>query len=251
MSEEEKIIKKQNLLLAILLVVLTLLLGVLFFITYDYYHEPQFISGEVETASENKCDKFLVPALPQACYNESYTENKVGWLWVSGTTVNDLLVQGKDNEFYLNHNEFDKKDARGAYYVLSDSNMKSPDALSKVTVVFGHSSGYSTNKKFSVLKKLKDAEFASRNQTIWMWVGEKPTKWQIFAAGDYPVVNDYLIAEPDKEYLQNEIQNMKNYSYCQYRDVDVSTDDKILILSTCNEESYKTRYIVCAKQIDF
>ena len=40
-----------------------------------------------------------------------------GWLYCEGTSINSPVVQYKDNEYYMTHNAFGKKDKAGAIYL--------------------------------------------------------------------------------------------------------------------------------------
>lgn len=217
---------------------------------YDYYHEPQFQTNEIieelpapSPTPENHKQESEEPesALP-------HYENQVGILTVDGVDVTNepIMQHPTEDEYYLYKNEEGKYSIWGSYYVYHDWNMSSIENLDKVTVIFGHSNGNSLHRKFSVLKNFKDANFARQHQYIYMTIGEEKSRWKIFAVADYPVENNYVQANPSDEFLEWEIEQMKAYSYNQY-EVEVTSEDKILILSTCTgSNQYETRFIVCA-----
>lgn len=242
---------------AMIVIGVALVAGLAYFgyAAYDYYIGPQYTSGEVvadesrPVKSQTVQDTAIRAPVKDAPDNKEYSDNMVGWLQVDGVDVDDALVQYSDNEYYLKHNEYDENDIWGAYYAMDVNNMSSPESLDRVTVIFGHSNGNSEHLKFSVLKKLRDADFAAENQYIRMWVGDKLTVWQIFAESDYPVEHNYMVANPDDTFFIDEVERMKSLSYNTYAGIDVGVDDKILILSTCTGDNYEQRYLVCAKLI--
>ena len=73
------------------------------------------------------------------------------------------------------------------------------------------------------------------------------TTWQIFAATDIPVSIDYIDPAPDREKLGRTLEYMLDNSYVDF-EVDVSTEDQILILSTCTSDE-DVRFIIAAKLV--
>lgn len=233
---------------------LTLILtGIFIYRAYDYYHirtyEPVKIEADADDTTTNGpaiiSDGELPPYLKEE--PKPYTENKVGWLQIPGIPIDDPIVQYTDNDKYLRLNEYDEKSVWGAYFVNAENNISDVYNLDRVTTIFGHSNGQATSPKFANLKLLKNPKTAATTRTIKLWIGETKTTWRIFAVGDYPVENNYLITNPADEFYIWEIEEMKKSSYNAY-EVDVSTADKILILSTCTSGTeFDTRFIVCAK----
>ena len=243
----------------ILLIVLIGMVCVLLYRVYDYYHMPAFKANEtIEEAPEPSFPPNM-PAVttqedkpeptPTATPQQKLSANTVAKLTVDGVDVTDaaVLKHPTSDDYYLTHDEYDNYSIWGSYFVYHDWNMDSIDSLDKVTVIFGHSNGNSLYRKFSVLKNFKDAAFAQQHQYIYLTIQGITSRWKIFAVCDYPVENNYVIANPTDFFLDWEIQQMKAYSYNTYT-TPVTSDDKIMILSTCTgNDNYDTRFIVCAK----
>lgn len=224
-------------------------------LTFDFYHEPNFeiSTSPIQPLSYKPFSSHVtkVPLPGTVEKQKDLSPNVKGFLTVDGVNVIEeaVLQHPTQDEYYLTHNEYDEKDIWGTYYTYHDWHMDSAEGLDKVTVIFGHSNGNSLHRKFSVLKKFKDAEFAKQHQFIYLQIGETKTIWQIFAAADYPISNNYVVANPSNEEFSRQMAKIKSYSYNHY-DVDVDERDKVLILSTCSgHNTYDTRYIVAAKLI--
>ena len=252
--KKKKRISPWTVLLVILVIVMISIIGYIGWKAYDYYHIPAYETGEIS-------DDVTLPeeTPPPLVLNEEqndteegeqpYSENTVGYLTVPGVDITNepVLQHPTDDNFYLNHDEYDNYSIWGSYFVSNLWNYESVEKMYPVSIIFGHSNGNSLHKKFSVLKKFKDVNFAREHRYIYLTLGEEQSRWKIFAAADYPVEPTYVIANPDEDYFRAEIENMKALSYNKY-DTSVDVGDKILILSTCSgDNDYSTRFIVCAK----
>lgn len=252
--KKNKRISPWTVLLVILVIVMISIIGYIGWKAYDYYHIPAYETGEIS-------DDVTLPeeTPPPLVLNEEqndteegeqpYSENTVGYLTVPGVDITNepVLQHPTDDNFYLNHDEYDNYSIWGSYFVSNLWNYESVEKMYPVSIIFGHSNGNSLHKKFSVLKKFKDVSFAREHRYIYLTLGEEQSRWKIFAVADYPVEPTYVIANPDEDYFRAEIENMKALSYNKY-DTSVDVGDKILILSTCSgDNDYSTRFIVCAK----
>lgn len=241
-----------SLLTTLLIIFIVALVAYIAWRAYDYYHIPAYETGVIEDVDEPIPTPTPVPndeEKPEPTAEPDYSSNTVGYLTVPGVAVTDdpVLQHPTIDDYYLTHDEYDQKSIWGAYFVPSEWNMKRIEDLYRVTVIFGHSNGNSLYRKFSVLKHFRDVNFASEHRYVYLTIGNRQSRWKIFAAADYPVDPSYTIANPDDEYFLTEIQRMKDLSYNKYN-VEVGVNDKVLILSTCTgEDAYETRFILCAK----
>lgn len=161
----------------------------------------------------------------------SITENYVGWISIPGTVIDYPIVQGQDNEYYLNHDVYDQKNSHGSIFI--DANYNEEKDL--VKIIYGHH--MDDGQMFTDLLKYQDEEFRHNHTTFLI----NESMYQIVAAKvvdleeqpDFYKVN-YLTAEGQKAWL-------KNLGVEQ----DVSlTDTKFVLLSTCYEYGSKLRMIV-------
>lgn len=180
---------------------------------------------------------------------DAYAQNNdvVGWLTVDGCEVDNRVFQAFDNNKYLRVDEEGNYDVWGCYFLDYINIIEDGARLTdKVSIIYGHSfEDTSEDKKFSKLKRYRDAEFASQHPTIEFELLNGTTNWQIFSACQIPITIDYIDPNPDTEKYGATLDYMLENSYVDFG-VDVTTDDQILVLSTCTSDE-NVRFIVAAK----
>ena len=167
------------------------------------------------------------------------------WIRIPGTRVDYPIVQREgDNGYYLNHTIDGKKKTEGSIYT-EDYNSK--DFEDANTVIYGHN--MKNGSMFKTLHKYKDKQFLLDNSEIYIYQKDKVLKYKIFAAYIYD--NRHLMLSFDFEdenifrnYLNN-VLTKRDISSNINTNVDVTADDKIITLSTCNNND-KQRYLVQA-----
>lgn len=160
------------------------------------------------------------------------------WIEVPNTNINYPVVQGKDNNFYLNHDFNNKESSSGAIFI----DYKNDIYKGKNIVIYGHN--MKNKSMFQNLMKFKDEEFWKNNNKIILTIDEKAYEYEIFSA----YVNDANNVEfkfdfrNDDEYLKylNEIKEKSIFS----RDIDILSNERIVTLSTCSYENYDDRMII-------
>lgn len=194
-------------------------------------------------------DNYVSPyyAKYDAIYNKLLELNNdtVGWLSVKNTKIDYPVVQAKDNDFYLNH-AFDKS-VNGAGWVFTDyrNNMNS---LNKNTIIYAHSVRKNSLMFGSLKNVLQESWYSNKdNLTISFDIKGKSYDWKIFSIYIIPTTNDYLeVNFSGSISYRNFLNKIKNRSIVDFHE-NVTTDDKILTLSTCYDDY--NRLVVHAKLI--
>ena len=106
----------------------------------------------------------------------------------------------------------------------------------------------SENEKFSKLKRYRDAEFALQHPVITFDFLNGTSEWQIFSACQIPITIDYIDPNPYEEKYRETLDYMVNNSYVDFG-VDVTTENQILVLSTCTSDE-NVRFIIAAKFVE-
>lgn len=207
-------------------------------------------SSEDEAAVETtELQKDMVTKLATFTQNN---EDTVGWLNVPGTTIDEVVVQAPDNDYYLRRNNMKQSDFNGCYFADYRTKLGARKDLSKNVVIYGHSMDDNPDgARFSQLKKYLDIEYCKENPYIYFSTPEADLVWQVFAVYYTDINFNYIEPNPDATRFTNMISEMKQRSQFIF-DVDVSSaSDTILTLSTCtykettNRSQY--RYVVQAK----
>lgn len=170
------------------------------------------------------------------------------WLNVPGTKVDYPIVQSKESDdFYLKHSATDKKySASGAIYTQS---MNSTDFSDRVTVIYGHNNYGDTF--FTTLHNFEDEETFNENEYFTVYTPNRKLTYQIISAFKYDDrhimnsfnFNDLSVYADFLDMIQNPTSANKNVRTSL--DKEITTDDKIVILSTCVTNQKNNRYLVC------
>lgn len=231
---------------AFLLLVLLFLFGVCIY-TYFYedhnikYVDEKVLSGEKSNIKNNNHDTNLYKRygsydINSVEFNE-LNENVVLWLMVDGTNINYPVVQGKDNDFYLDHDINGNLKTSGWVFMDYRNSKKLDDDN---TIIYGHNLANKT--AFGSLDNLfTDKWYKDSNHLIVVKTKKKRYVYKVFSI--------YEI-EPEVYYLQNNIydeygeflKTLKSRSKYKF-DVDIDTKDKIITLSTCTKDNKKRRVV--------
>ena len=169
-------------------------------------------------------------------------EDTIAYLQIETTNIEYVVVKTTNNNYYLRHNF--NKEYNVAGWIFADYRNKF-DGTDKNLIIYGHN--MKDGSMFSNLKNLINKKWKNEEHIITLKTRELETKYQIFST--------YTI-EPEEYYIQtvfndtnyeqflNTIKSRSTYNY----DVQLDTSDKILTLSTCNDNGNK-RIVVHAKQI--
>lgn len=176
-------------------------------------------------------------------WNALHQENAdiYAWIYVPDTDVDyPVLQHPTDNSYYLNYNIDGTKGYPGCIY-SEDYNTK--DFSDVHTVLYGHNLKDGT--MFSSLHNFEDKELFGKNHYIFIYTESGVFVYQIFAAYEY-----------DSRHLLDNFDFTNEYVYADYlkavyeadgrvanvrQDIEVTTDDQILTLSTCTADHDSSR----------
>ncbi|MEG1869901.1 MAG: class B sortase, partial [Oscillospiraceae bacterium] len=112
-------------------------------------------------------------------------KDTVGWLTVPNTTIDNSVMQGKNNLFYHRLDENKQYKFTGCFYADYENTIGSRDILSKNTLIYGHNIDYNDNKdgqRFSQLFHYADIDFMKENPYIFFDTLDEQMVFEIFAA---------------------------------------------------------------------
>ena len=170
----------------------------------------------------------------------------VGYIKVNNTNIDYVVVQTKDNSYYLNHN-FNKEKNRAGWIFLDYRNKL--DGSDKNTIIYGHNmkDGSMFETLSNVLQKWWYED--SNNYIVTFTTEEKTFMYQVFST--YDIKNeDYYIktkfnSDNDYEKFLKTIKSRSNHDY----GIEVTKDDTILTLSSCLGAGEK-RVVLHAKKVN-
>ena len=179
----------------------------------------------------------------------------VAWLTVDNTNIDYPVMQGAALTTYMNLDINRNYSYNGSLWVDTDINDASTN-----TVIFGHnwtnvsgnpSVGRSSDVMFAQLPSFAHLWFAQRVPYFYYSSTSQDMVWQVFAAFYTTDLDFYLYTTRTGSALQSIIDKGRSLSLHHY-DVNVSSSDRIITLSTCTRAlgaSENQRFVVMAKLV--
>ena len=185
-----------------------------------------YVQVEVDEAKPEE-EKYIID------FTELKSKNSdtVAWLKVNGTDVEYPVVQTTDNSYYLT-NSFDKTYNKAGWPFVDYRNKL--DGTDKNIIIYGHNRR--DGSMFESLKNTLTDEWynAEENRKIVFITEKEKALYEVFSI--------YKVEEEDY-YLQTQFQNFADFiktikgRSSRNFDVEVGSDDQILTLSTCDDNS--------------
>ncbi|WP_144498895.1 class B sortase [Bacillus pumilus] len=199
---------------------------------FGYYQNRQVLAkAQTMYGHEQGMNENREPGTIRTSFNELLKVNDdiVGWINMKDTMIQYPIVQSRDNAFYLTRNYL-KNDTRAGSIFMDYRN----DVLheSPNTVVYGHR--MRDGSMFAGLTNYLKKDFFDGHRTF-----QYDTLYQSYEAEIFSVYETTV----DFDYIQTDFQDLGEYAhYLQavrkksiyQTKTDVSTDDLILTLSTCD-----------------
>ena len=206
---------------------------------------PEVISKEEYIPVET--DKYANVSFLSVDFNDLIKKNSetVAWLKVNNTNVNYSVVQTNNNKYYLKH-DFNKR-SNYAGWIYGDYR-DDFEYFGTNTIMYGHNM---TNRTMfgSLVWCLKESWYKNvENQYIKLSTPTSNTVWKIFAI--YTIVPEVYYL---KTYFENNTEHQEFLNTIKKRSIynfneEVTTENKILTLSTCTDDGTK-RVVIHAKMI--
>lgn len=166
------------------------------------------------------------------------------WIYIPDTLIDyPVLQHPSDNTYYLNYNLDGSKGYPGCIYT-EDYNAR--DFSDPNTVIYGHNMMNGT--MFAGLHKFEDSEYFAEHPYVYIYTEDKLCVYEIFAA--YESGNEHILYNNDfnsdyvySKYLEN-IFAIRAMNSNIKEDVEVTTENCIVTLSTCVANKSDRRYLV-------
>lgn len=167
-----------------------------------------------------------------------------GWLSCPGTVINYPVMQGPDNQYYLNHLMNGYVNRNGSLFI---SYTASRDPMeSKNTVIFGHNMRYS-GSMFGTLQKWKGYSWYQNHPTFYYDANGTTYTLDVVAAytttmGSEAFLDNFYDDQAFLDYIAD-AKSKTGYS----TSAQVEASDHIITLSTCAYEFENARFVVVCK----
>lgn len=232
--------KRRKVSIIVCVCILLFLLYILIAINNNYNNYNIELAIEQNNNVNNPIDyKEIIDEL-KTQYNN---DDVVGILEINNTDYIVPIMQGEDNEYYLNHTPDGKSNFMGSIYLDYRVDIDS----SKKILIYGHNSSR-VDMPFKILEEFYDKNYYDNHKYIEITTSSTKKKYEIFSVyvetSDFTYMN--INFENDEAYL-NHLQKLKSRSIYD-TGVAVNNDDEVLILQTCSTHSdyrnYEKKYLL-------
>lgn len=204
------------------------------------YKKADNVYKEIQKIKDKNIEK-NTETLDLSYINKDYR----GWLTIDNTNINYPILQGKDNNYYLEKDINKNYLASGSIFLDFRNNKFDGEN----TILYGHSMKNDT--MFAQLDKFKEKEFFNENNKIVILTPEgKKLTYEVFSAYITDLKDNYNETnfKTENEY-RNFLNKIENKSIVKSK-LKVTPKDKILTLSTCSYEYEGARMVVHAKLME-
>ncbi len=240
----DNMIQKRKFLFYIFLLIMGLSITIIFYNLTSYFYNSkkqiEFNENLKEMVISNKNKEFFDVNFKELLNINSDT---VGFIIVNGTNVNYPVVKGSDNNYYLTHSFIKEENEIGAIYLDYRNDL---DELSRNNIIYGH--GRLDKTMFGSLSNLLTKEWFDDedNHYIKLITPKRKMLFEIISVYTIPKESYYLKTYfSSKKYFKKFLEVIMKRSVFNFR-TNVSTEDKLLTLSTC-QNNYGKRIVVHAK----
>lgn len=209
-------------------------------------------ASELDSAEEKSSDKKNTSSKKSDVKNGdvNFTElwkintDIYAWIKIPNTNIDYPILQTDgDDAFYLEHNYKKEYEFAGSIYT---EKLNSKDFSDPNTLIYGHNMLNGT--MFRTLHNFRDPDFFANNPYIYIYLPDRTLTYEIFAAYEYDdrhILYSFDFSDKDvyAEYLAY-ATNPTDSMMCNRREIEVTTDDKIVTLSTCLGNIDTSRYLV-------
>ncbi len=209
-------------------------------------------SDASDSATSTYIDRSTLTVLSE--YASLYAENPdtIGWLYIEGTNIDYVVMQTDDNDYYLRRTFYGEDDTNGTLFVDYRSDVVNTTFN---TIIYGHN--MRSGRMFGGLKKYLEEGYLEEHSTITFNTIYEYRTYEILCVclsevqyqdEDEYRYYDFIDATTEVE-LTTFKKNVRNLAI--YGNVDdLTLDDEILTLSTCNSYTEDGRLFIVAKRVE-
>lgn len=169
---------------------------------------------------------------------KSQNKDIIAWLYSQDTPINYPIVQANDNDYYLRRLIDGTYNQAGTLFI---DYRNSSDFNDYKTIVYGHNMKNDT--MFGTLINYKNQEYYNEHKEMYLFTENKKFKVKLVAGYTTSSESDIYTAPIARNTNEELLQNAINKSTFK-SEVEVTEQDKILVLSTCSYDFKNARYIL-------
>lgn len=162
----------------------------------------------------------------------------IAWIYSPGTAINYPVVQGNDNQFYLEHLSDRTPNRNGSIFMDFRNRSDFQDPL---TVLYGHH--IRGGRMFSSLREYRDPDYYEEHPSLFLYTPETAYEVSVFAGVVTDAASETFPLDLAPEKRRSWLQELKNRSDF-WAGWEPTADGNILALCTCTYEYNNARYVI-------
>ena len=224
------------------LVIICLCLGTLICIYKENSNDSYYLNMNIES-NDNVTNPINYSDVITRVREEYNNDDIKGILEIMNTDYIVPVLQGDDNDYYLNHDAYGNSNFMGSIYLDYRVSIDS----SKKLLIYGHNSS-NIDMPFKILEEFYDKDYYDNHKYMVLTTSNARKVYEIFSVYVEPTDYSYMNInfKSDEDYL-NHLKKLKSKSMYD-TGVEVSSDDEILILQTCSTHkdyrNYQKKYLL-------
>lgn len=171
--------------------------------------------------------------------NKEIKENMVAWITVDNTSIDYPVMQGKDNNEYLNKDPFGDYSLSGSIFLDSRND---PDFKDYYSLVYGHH--MEQGMMFGALDDYLKKDYFDSHRSGTLTVGDTKYKLRFFAVLECEATESSIFAPTEND--DETLDFIKQNALFLDDDAIPAEDEKILGLSTCKYPDTVERTLIFA-----
>lgn len=163
----------------------------------------------------------------------------VGWILIPDTEINYPLLQGEDNDYYLNRTWRGHKNSVGSIFI---EHQNSADLMDDNTLIYGHN--MNDGSMFADLRNYAVQDYWKRNPFIYIITDAGVYRYDVIAAYSADIEGlSFGMDFGDEDSMQNFLNYIRSESEF---DTGIRPDvhDRIITLTTCYGKTSVSRWVV-------
>lgn len=166
----------------------------------------------------------------------------VGWIRIPNAKIDYPVVQGEDNDYYLNHTWEKNKNSVGAIFMEYQNN---PNMGDYNTLIYGHN--MEDNSMFTQLHRYNEQKFYEEHPYVYLVTDSGIFRYEIFSSYKAEIDSEaYRLSFQQGQTRENFLATTLERSVIE-TGIEPEIRDRILTLSTCSGVGYSTRWVVHAR----
>ena len=157
--------------------------------------------------------------------NKKITGNMVAWLTINDTNVDYPVMQGEDNNEYLNKDPFGDYALSGSIFLDSRNN---PEFKDYYSLIYGHHMEH--GMMFGAIDEYLNEDYFNSHRTGSLVVGKKTYKIRIFAVLECEATEESIFAPTENG---NTLNYIKQHALFLDNTALPKDNEQLLGLSTC------------------